>query len=142
MNWRTKLLVSTLHLCLVQSYNEIISKDKFEIILVSLDNDEESFHGYFFTMPRLAIPHSNETACHGLKSLNSVQETPHLIIWNKEGDVMSSIGHFLVAEFGSLAYPFTKDRIKELKDEEEAQKKNQTLRTILANTFSRFCNFK
>ncbi|KAJ0094499.1 hypothetical protein Patl1_15519 [Pistacia atlantica] len=45
--------------------------------------------------------------------------------------IMSSIGHFLVAEFGSLAYYFTKDRIKELRDEEEAQKKNQTLRTIL-----------
>ncbi|XP_031273231.1 probable nucleoredoxin 1 isoform X2 [Pistacia vera] len=117
---------------LVQTYNEIISKDKFEIILVSLDNDEESFHGYFFTMSWLAIPHSNETARHGLKSLYSVQETPHLIILSKEGDVMNSIGHFLVAGFGSLAYPFTKDTIKELKDEEEAQKKNQTLRTILA----------
>ncbi|XP_031258980.1 probable nucleoredoxin 1 [Pistacia vera] len=83
-------------------------------------------------MPWLAIPHSNETARHGLKSLYSVQETPHLIILSKEGDLVSSIGHFLVAEFGSLAYPFTKHRIKELKDEEEAQKKNQTLRTILA----------
>lgn len=117
---------------LVQAYNEIISKDRFEIILVSLGNDEESLNGY--SLPWLAIPYPNETARHGLKSLFSVQETPHLIILNEKGDLISSTGHFLVAEFGSLAYPFTKERIKELRDEEEAQRKNQTLRTLLATT--------
>ncbi|KAK0571279.1 hypothetical protein LWI29_013567 [Acer saccharum] len=100
-------LLCSLFLCAVQPFHtnpdrslqRLISlKKNFEIILVSSDNDEESFQKHFSTMPWLALPHSNQTACDHFKSL----------------------------------VPFTPERIKQLRDEEEMKKKNQSLKSVLA----------
>ncbi|KAK4854299.1 hypothetical protein QYF36_021898 [Acer negundo] len=118
---------------LIEAYDDLISlKKNFEIILVSADNDESSFQKHFSTMPWLALPHSNQTACDHFKSLYAIAETPHLIILNQKGDLLSSNGVSLVFEFGSTGYPFTTERIKQLRDEEEMKKKNQSLKSVLA----------
>ncbi|KAL5783551.1 hypothetical protein ACOSP7_008580 [Xanthoceras sorbifolium] len=120
---------------LIEAYNDLIisMKKSFEVILVSSDNDEESFQKHFSTMPWLALPQSNQTARDSFKSLYAIGETPQLIILNQKGHLLSSNGLSLVYEFGSKGYPFTPERIKQLRDEEEIQKKkNQSLRSVLA----------
>ncbi|KAL5850707.1 hypothetical protein ACOSQ4_008720 [Xanthoceras sorbifolium] len=120
---------------LIEAYNDLIisMKKSFEVILVSSDNDEESFQKHFSTMPWLALPQSNQTARDSFKSLYAIGETPQLIILNQKGHLLSSNGLSLVYEFGSKGYPFTPERIKQLRDEEEMKKKkNQSLRSVLA----------
>lgn len=122
---------------LIETYKELLAlKDNFEIIFVSSDGDEESFREHFSTMPWLAIPYSNEAARDHLKNLYSAdgRETPRLIILSEKGEVLNGIGEFLVYEFGSLAYPFTLQRIEQLRDEQEITKKNQNLQSVLGTT--------
>ncbi|KAL5786466.1 hypothetical protein ACOSQ2_008858 [Xanthoceras sorbifolium] len=58
---------------LIEAYNDLIisMKKSFEVILVSSDNDEESFQKHFSTMPWLALPQTTK-----LPSLRSVLATP------------------------------------------------------------------
>lgn len=117
---------------LIEAYNNLMSLKKyFEIILVSSD-DEEAFQKHFSTMPWLALPLSNQTARDHVRSLYAIAETPHLIILNQKGDLLSSNGLSLVFEFGSAGYPFTPERIRQLRHDEEMKKKNQTLKSVLA----------
>ncbi|KAK1549475.1 hypothetical protein Q3G72_002642 [Acer saccharum] len=118
---------------LIDFYNELISlKNDFEIILISLDNDEESFYKHISAMPWLAIPHSNQSARDCLKSLYVIEDVPLLVLFNAKGDFLRSDGVLLVFQFGATGYPFTSERIKQLEEEEESQKKNQTLKSVLA----------
>ncbi|KAL5783553.1 hypothetical protein ACOSP7_008582 [Xanthoceras sorbifolium] len=126
-------LCQQLTLLLIDIYNELISlKNNFEVILISLDDDEESFHKHFSAMPWLAIPHSNQTARDRFKSLYAIEEVPQLVLLNERGDFVSSDGFSLVFWFGTTGHPFAPERIKQLEEEEESQKKNQTLNSVLA----------
>ncbi|TVU40788.1 hypothetical protein EJB05_14266, partial [Eragrostis curvula] len=124
---------------LTETYNELASQGKrFEVIFVSSDEDEEAFKTYFAKMPWLAIPFSDSEgreALHGRFDVSGI--IPHLVILDaKSGEVCTEDGVELVSEYGVRAYPFTTDRINELKEQEAAAKANQTLHTVLG-TFER-----
>uniref|UniRef100_A0A7N0RCG0 protein-disulfide reductase n=1 Tax=Kalanchoe fedtschenkoi TaxID=63787 RepID=A0A7N0RCG0_KALFE len=68
-----------------------------------------------------------------LKSLYAVGRSAHLVIFDEERNVSCSKGLEYVFKYGSRAFPFTQERVKEINEEREAAKANQTLRSILAS---------
>uniref|UniRef100_A0A803L0K3 protein-disulfide reductase n=1 Tax=Chenopodium quinoa TaxID=63459 RepID=A0A803L0K3_CHEQI len=118
---------------LIETYKELSEKGDFEIVFVSSDRDEESFQGYFSKMSWLAVPISDKDTKKSLGEKFSVMGIPHLVILDKDGKVSTSEGVELVMEHGAQAYPFTQERINQLKEEEEAAKRNQNLKTLLEN---------
>ncbi|KAK9052744.1 hypothetical protein SSX86_029374 [Deinandra increscens subsp. villosa] len=116
---------------LVDIYNELVVKGDFEIIFVSADEDEESFTGYFSKMPWLAVPFSDSQTREALDKCFKVNGIPHLVFLDENGKLLSDRGVEIIGEYGSEGYPFTSERVKELKDQEEEAKKNQSLRSIL-----------
>lgn len=118
---------------LIEAYKELSSKGDFEVVFVSADRDEESFKGYFSKMPWLAIPFSESILKDSLNEKFKVLGIPHLVILNGEGKVLTDEGVELVTEHGAIAYPFTPERIIQLKEEEEAAKRNQNLKSLLVS---------
>ncbi|KAL6351591.1 hypothetical protein AAG906_040945 [Vitis piasezkii] len=118
---------------LVEAYNELSSNDDFEIIFVSGDNDDESFNGYFSKMPWLAIPFSDSDARDQLNELFKVMGIPNLVMLDESGKVLSEDGVEIIQEYGVEAYPFTPEKIKEMKEKEETARKEQSLRSILVS---------
>ncbi|TVU46616.1 hypothetical protein EJB05_06162 [Eragrostis curvula] len=118
---------------LIETYNELASQGKsFEVVFVSGDQDEEAFNSYFAKMPWLAVPFSDSEGREGLNDRFKVSGIPHLVILNaKTGEVYTEDGVEFVSEYGVEAYPFTPDRINELKKQEEEAKAKQTVHTVL-----------
>lgn len=120
---------------LVETYNELSSENgNFEIVFVSADEDEKSFTDYFSKMPWFAIPFSDSDIRDRLNDLFDVGGIPYLVIFDVNGKVLTSVGVQVVRDYGSNAYPFTDERIQKLKEEEEAAKQNQTLRSLLVSS--------
>ncbi|KAK3416834.1 hypothetical protein EUGRSUZ_H02589 [Eucalyptus grandis] len=118
---------------LAEVYNELSPKGDLEIIFISADEDEESFSGYFSKMPWLAIPFSDSEKRDSLDELFEVRGIPHLVFLDGTGTVLTDSGVEIVREYGVEGHPFTAERIKELKDQEEAAKRNQSVTSILVD---------
>ena len=118
---------------LVEAYNELSPKGDFEIVFISADEDNESFEEYFTKMPWLAIPFSDSEARDRVDELFKVRGIPHLVILGEDGKVLSDGGVGIIQEYGADAYPFTPEKLKELKDQEEAARRDQSLKTILVS---------
>ncbi|CAH1414972.1 unnamed protein product [Lactuca virosa] len=116
---------------LVEVYKELVSKGDLEIIFISADEDLESFNGYFSKMPWLAVPFSDSKTRESLDKSFKVNGIPHLVFLDENGKLLTDRGVEIIVEYGAGAYPFTPERLKEIKDEEEAARKNQSLRSIL-----------
>ncbi|XP_071692673.1 probable nucleoredoxin 1 [Rutidosis leptorrhynchoides] len=116
---------------LIDVYNELSEKDDFEIVFISADEDEESFAGYFSKMPWLAVPFSDSKTREALDGCFKVSGIPHLVFLDKNGKVLSDRGVEIISEYGAEAYPFTPERVKEIKQHEEEARKNQSLKSIL-----------
>ncbi|XP_058194947.1 probable nucleoredoxin 1 [Rhododendron vialii] len=118
---------------LVEVYNELSPKGDFEIVFVSADKDDEAFKGYFSKMPWLAIPFSDSSTRDRLDESFKVMGIPHLVILDENGKVVTEEGVEFIRDYGVDAYPFTQERIKEIKDEEEKAKREQPLKFFLAS---------
>ncbi|KAI8031095.1 putative nucleoredoxin 1 [Camellia lanceoleosa] len=118
---------------LVEVYNELSSIRDFEIILVSADIYIEAFDRYFAKMPWLAIPFSDSVCLKNLQELFAVIDKgiPYLVILDEKGKVLTDKGVEIILDFGAEGYPFTLERIKEMKEKEEEAKKNQSLKYLL-----------
>lgn len=112
-------------------YNEISNKGDFEVIFVSGDTDEDSFNEYFSKMPWLAIPFSDSDTRENLNKLFKVKGIPHLMFLDDGGTFLSADGVRLVKEYGIEAYPFTAEKINDLKEQEERAKREQSLKSLL-----------
>ncbi|KAM0965196.1 hypothetical protein ACFX2C_021138 [Malus domestica] len=123
---------------LVEAYNELSPKGDFEIVFISADEDDESFEGYFAKMPWLAFPFSDSEARDRVDELFKVRGIPNLVILGEDGKVLSDSGVEIIQEYGADAYPFTLEKLKELKDEEEAARRDQSLKTILVTRSRNF----
>ncbi|GMH27640.1 hypothetical protein Nepgr_029483 [Nepenthes gracilis] len=119
---------------LIEAYNDIsLQKGDFHIVFISADEDDESFNGYFSKMPWLAIPFSDSATRDTLDDLFKVGGIPHLVILDERGKVLNDGGVEIIREFGVEGYPFTPEKIKELKDQEMATRKDQTLGAVLVS---------
>ncbi|XP_019439207.1 PREDICTED: probable nucleoredoxin 1 [Lupinus angustifolius] len=123
---------------LVEVYNELAPKGDFEVIFVSADEDDESFKAYFSKMPWLAIPFSDSDTRNHLDELFDVKGIPHLVLLDETGKIVTDCGTEVIREFGVEGYPFSSERIQELNDQEEEDKKNQTLTSILTSPSRNF----
>lgn len=124
---------------LVSSSN---GNNDFEVVFISSDKDEESFNGYFEKMPWLAIPFIDSEKRKTLKDLFKVRGIPCLVILDKDGTkVLTEQGVKAVYDYGAKGYPFSLERLNELKEEEERLKKEQPLGFILANESRDFLIF-
>lgn len=119
---------------LVEVYNKVSAKGDFEIVFVSADEDEEGFKAYFSKMPWLAIPYFDSDTRSGLDKLFQVRGIPHLVILDENGKVATDSGVEVVREYEDEAYPFSEERIKQLKDQEEEAKRNQNLKYVLTSS--------
>lgn len=117
----------------MEVYEELSSKGDFEVVFISSDKVDEAFDAYFAKMPWLAIPFSDSETCKHLKSLFKVRGIPYLVILDGSGEVLSDHGVKIIKDYGSEGYPFTPERVKILREEEEAAKKEQSLRSILVS---------
>ncbi|KAG9130872.1 hypothetical protein Leryth_023630 [Lithospermum erythrorhizon] len=118
---------------LIEAYNELLPKGNFEIVFVSSDHDEESFQGYFEKMPWLAVPFSDSDVRERLDQFFKVNGIPHFVVLDDEGAVLTDSGVEIIREYGAEGYPFSRDRINELKEQEDAAKRAQTLCSILVS---------
>lgn len=118
---------------LVDVYNGVSAKGEFEIVFISADKDDKSFNEYFSKMPWLAVPFSDSTTRDSLNSLFKVLGIPNLVLLDETGKVLTNGGVKIILEYGVEGYPFTPDRLKELKEQEEAARRDQSLRSILVS---------
>ncbi|XP_047321248.1 probable nucleoredoxin 1 [Impatiens glandulifera] len=122
---------------LVEAYNDLSSKRDFEIVCISKDIDETLFQTYFSKMPWLAIPFSDSKSHNKLAS-RFCKRLPHLEILDENGKIISQNAVDMVQEYGAEAYPFTTQRIIQIRDKEEESKTNQSLRSLLVSTSRNF----
>ncbi|KAK9675565.1 hypothetical protein RND81_11G015600 [Saponaria officinalis] len=118
---------------LIEVYEQLFSKGKFEVVFISSDRDVDSFNGYFSKMPWFAIPFSDSSTKDSLDEKFGVTGIPHLVILNGDGKVLTDEGVGLVREYEADAYPFTPERVNQLKEADEEAKRNQSLNSLLVS---------
>ncbi|PSS28623.1 Nucleoredoxin like [Actinidia chinensis var. chinensis] len=118
---------------LVEVYEELSSKGDFEVVFISSDRIDEAFDAYFTKMPWLAIPFSDSETRQRLKKLFRVRGIPYLVILDGTGQVSSDQGVRIIKDYGTEGYPFTPERVNVLREEEEAAKREQSLKSILVS---------
>ncbi|XP_030545103.1 probable nucleoredoxin 1 [Rhodamnia argentea] len=118
---------------LAEVYNEVSPRGDLEIIFISADEDEESFSEYFSKMPWLAVPFPDSDKRDSLDELFEVRGIPHLVFLDGTGRVLTDSGVEIVREYGVEGHPFTPELIKELKDRDEAARRNQSLTSLLVH---------
>jgi nucleoredoxin len=101
---------------LVPRYNLAKSKElPFEIIFISWDNDESSFHQYFSEMPWIALPFNQQQIKEKLNRLFDVQGIPTLVIVNPEGKVENKDGRFELSNDPQMQnFPWTPSPLVDL----------------------------
>lgn len=122
---------------LVGIYEQLKSSgSNFEIVYVSSDEDADAFNIYHACMPWLAIPFSDLDTKKALNRRFDIEGIPSLVILhpndNKDEATLRD-GVELIYRYGVEAFPFTKQRLEELQDEERARHENQTLTNLLTN---------
>ncbi|CAI9092921.1 OLC1v1028289C1 [Oldenlandia corymbosa var. corymbosa] len=117
---------------LVQAYQELSEKSDFEVVFISFDKDEEAFSGYFGKMPWLALPFSDLGTRKRLERLFKLRVIPFLVILGKDG-VSNDAGVEIISDYGAEGYPFTSERLDQLKEETEKTKREQSLMSLLVN---------
>ncbi|KAL5552876.1 hypothetical protein UlMin_040277 [Ulmus minor] len=116
---------------LVEIYKKLKEKgENFEIVLISLDYEEEQFKTGFETMPWLALPFQDKT-CEKLVRYFELAALPTLVIIGSDGKTLKSNVAELIEEHGIEAYPFTPEKLVELAEIEKAKEAEQTLESIL-----------
>lgn len=122
---------------LLQTYEEIgcWSEGDFEVVFVSLDENEDDFKAFFGTMPWLAVPFSEaKETWHRILVYDSCN-TACLIIVDPSGEVLTERGVELVLRsgYGADAFPFTPQGFESVKRQYELARMNQSLTSLLVS---------
>ncbi|KDP36878.1 hypothetical protein JCGZ_08169 [Jatropha curcas] len=122
---------------LVGAYEELKRNGcDFEVVFVSSDEDLEAFNKYRASMPWLSIPFPDLETKKALDHKFNIEGIPCLIILQPhdyKDEATLHDGVELLYRFGVQAFPFTKERLEELKLEEKAKHERQTLTNLLTN---------
>lgn len=104
---------------LIDAHHKIKAKDNaFEVVFISSDKDQASFDEFFAGMPWLALPFGDSRKAF-LSRKFKVSGIPMLVAIGSSGRTVTREARNLVALYGADAYPFTKERIKELEAQNE-----------------------
>ncbi|KAJ9708913.1 hypothetical protein PVL29_000756 [Vitis rotundifolia] len=118
---------------LVDVYEKLRAKgESFEIVMISLDDEEESFKKYFGSMPWLALPFRDKS-CEKLARYFELSALPTLVVIGPDGKTLHSNVAEAIEEHGIQAYPFTPEKFAELEEIEKAKREAQTLESILVS---------
>lgn len=124
---------------LVRTYEELQGRNvsNFEVVYVSSDEDSDAFNEYHASMPWPAIPFSDLETKIALNRKFEIEGIPCLIILqpceNKDATATLHEGVDIVCRYGVDAFPFTEERLEELKMEDREKEQNQTLFNLLIN---------
>ncbi|XP_018808138.2 probable nucleoredoxin 2 [Juglans regia] len=122
---------------LVGIYEQLkTSGSNFEIVYISSDEDLDAFNNYHACMPWLAIPFSDLETKKALNRKFDVEGIPCLVILqpnDNKDDATLHDGVELIYRYGIEAFPFTKERLETLYQEEREKHENQTLTNLLTN---------
>uniref|UniRef100_A0A7N0UJF5 protein-disulfide reductase n=2 Tax=Kalanchoe fedtschenkoi TaxID=63787 RepID=A0A7N0UJF5_KALFE len=122
---------------LVSVYEHLKSTgSNFEIVLVSSDETVAAFNNYLACMPWCAIPFSDLEAKRALNRKFDTEDIPCLVILQPgdfSDDETSKEGVELIYRYGAQAFPFTKERLKELEMKDQEKRDRQTLSNLLMN---------
>ncbi|XP_010525855.1 PREDICTED: probable nucleoredoxin 3 isoform X2 [Tarenaya hassleriana] len=104
-----------------------------EIVFISFDHDETLYYEHFWCMPWLAVPFSASLS-KKLKDNYKIVSIPSLVPLSPDRffvDDDDVIG--LIEDYGSEAYPFTKNRREELKAIDDAKRVGGHLEKLLTH---------
>ncbi|XP_054817983.1 probable nucleoredoxin 2 [Prosopis cineraria] len=122
---------------LVSIYEELRSNvPGFEIVYVSSDENLTAFDAYYAEMPWLAIPFSDLESKRALNKKFDVEGMPRLVILQPndyKDEAIVDNGVELICRYGVQPFPFSKERLDQLKKEEKERHENQTLTNLLTN---------
>lgn len=100
---------------LISYYDEIKNKQSpFEIVFISSDRDQSSYENFFSSMPWLALLFEDSRKS-PLKKTLKIKSIPSLVVIGPDGKTVSKDGKKLLLTYGADAFPFTDERIEELK---------------------------
>lgn len=123
---------------LVDVYEKLKAKgEKFEIVLISLDDDEELFTLGLSSMPWYSLPFK-DTTCVKLGRYFDLSTLPTLVVVGPDGKTLHSDARETIEDHGVEAYPFTPERFQELAQIEKARQEAQTLESILVSGMQNF----
>lgn len=118
---------------LVKVYNELKAEDEnFEIVMIPLDDDEESFNNELSGVPWFSLPFKDKK-CEKLVRYFELSTLPTLVIIGPDGKTLHPNVADAVEEHGTNAYPFTPDKFSELEKIEKARLEAQTLESVLVS---------
>ncbi|MBA0580539.1 hypothetical protein Gorai_022753, partial [Gossypium raimondii] len=118
---------------LIGVYEQLKSNgSNFEIVFVSSDEDLSAFNSYRESMPWLSIPFSDLETKKALNRKFEVEGIPYLIILQPDGSTLHD-GVELIYRYGIEAFPFTEEKLEELRREERMKHESQTLTNLLIN---------
>lgn len=118
---------------LVKVYNELKAKEEnFEIVMIPLDDNEESFNKEFSGLPWLSLPFKDKK-CEKLVRYFELSTLPTLVVIGPDGKTLHPNVADAVEEHGVIAYPFTPDKFAELEKIEKAKQEAQTLESVLVS---------
>ncbi|PON35924.1 DnaJ-like [Parasponia andersonii] len=118
---------------LIDVYNKLKERgEKFEVVLLSLDPEEEEFNQGFETMPWLALPFKDRSV-ENLIRYFELSAIPTLVIIGPDGKTLNPNVAELIEEHGIDAYPFTPEKINELAEIAKAKEAAQTLESLLVS---------
>ncbi|KAF0922484.1 hypothetical protein E2562_037268 [Oryza meyeriana var. granulata] len=98
-------------------------EEKFEIVAVSLDNDEESFNESFVGMPWLAIPQGDKM-CEKLARYFELRGLPTLVLIGPDGKTLNKNVADIIDEHGPDAwegFPFSAEKLEILAEKAKAK---------------------
>ncbi|KAL7149106.1 hypothetical protein ABFS83_05G017100 [Erythranthe nasuta] len=118
---------------LIEVYNSLREGgESFEIVMVPLDKDEESFGEAFEKFPWLSLP-INDKYCRKLVLYFELDALPTVVIIGPNGKTLQSNVVEAIEELGVKAYPFTPEKFTELEEIQKAKREAQTLESLLVN---------
>jgi nucleoredoxin len=109
---------------LLSYYDEIKNKQSpFEIVFISSDRDKSSYENFFSSMPWLALLFEDSRTS-PLKKTLKIKSIPSLVVIGPDGKTVSKDGKMLLLTYGASAFPFTDERIEELKKSSQRSEVN------------------
>ncbi|XP_065873636.1 probable nucleoredoxin 1 [Euphorbia lathyris] len=118
---------------LAEVYEELkVKGENFEVVLISLDDDEETFQQSIENMPWLALPFKDKCQAKLIRYFE-LSTVPTLVVIGPDGKTLNTNVAEIIEEHGTEAYPFTPEKLAELAEIDKAREAAQTLESVLVS---------
>lgn len=116
---------------LLEVYKKLKDQSQgFEVVVISLDDEEDAFVKSFEGMPWLSLPFKDKS-CEKLVKYFELSTLPTVVIIGPDGKTLNPNVAEAIEEHGSIAFPFTPEKFEELARLEKEREAAQTLQSVL-----------